>query len=145
MFLGLLSGLVNGSNQRKCVSLSNWKCKIEPSFINLYPNEYSLEFQYYPFSVKLNRCVGSCNTLNDLPNEVCVPNKTEEVSKFNMITGIDELKTLTKHISCQCKCRFDGRKWNSNLWWNNNKCWCERKKHHICEKDFIWNPATCNC
>ena len=65
MFLGLLSGLVNGSNQRKSVSLSNWKCKIEPSFINLHPNEYSLEFQYYPFSVKLNRCVGSCNTLND--------------------------------------------------------------------------------
>ena len=19
------------------------------------------------------------------------------------------------------------------------------KKHHICEKDYIWNPATCNC
>ena len=19
------------------------------------------------------------------------------------------------------------------------------KKHHICEKDFVWNPATCNC
>ena len=19
------------------------------------------------------------------------------------------------------------------------------KKHHICEKDYIWNPATCSC
>ena len=26
-----------------------------------------------------------------------------------MITGINELKTLTKHISCECKCKFDGR------------------------------------
>ena len=26
-----------------------------------------------------------------------------------MITGINELKTLTKHISCECKCRFDGK------------------------------------
>ena len=54
----------------------------------------------YPFAVKLDRCVGSCNTLNDLFNKVCVPNKTEDLylSMFNMITGINELKTLTKHI-----------------------------------------------
>ena len=25
------------------------------------------------------------------------------------------------------------------------KCWCECKKHHICEKDYVWNYATCNC
>ena len=30
--------------------------------------------------VKLNRCVGSCNTLNDLSNTVCVPNKTEDLN-----------------------------------------------------------------
>ena len=41
------------------------------------PNEYSQEFHYYPFTVKLDRCVGSCNTLNELSNKVCVPNKTE--------------------------------------------------------------------
>ena len=27
-----------------------------------------------------------------------------------MITGINELKTLAKHISCECKCKFDGIK-----------------------------------
>ena len=42
-----------------------------------------------------------------------------------MITGINESKTLTKHISCECKCRFDGRKVNSD------KCQCECKKHHV--------------
>ena len=31
-----------------------------------------------------------------------------------MITGINESKTLTKHISCKYNCKFDGRKWNSN-------------------------------
>ena len=31
-----------------------------------------------------------------------------------MITDIDELKTLTKHISCKCKRRFDGKKYKSN-------------------------------
>ena len=64
---------------------------------------------------------------------------------FNMITGINESKTLTKHISCECKCKFAGRKCNINQKWNNDKCWCECKKHHICEKDYIWNPAKCSC
>ena len=31
-----------------------------------------------------------------------------------------------------------------NQKWNNDKCWCESKKCHAREKDYIWNPATCN-
>ena len=62
-----------------------------------------------------------------------------------MIAGINESKTLTKHISCKCKCKFDGRKCNSNQKRNNDKYRCEFKKHNICEKDYIWNPATCCC
>ena len=61
-----------------------------------------------------------------------------------MIIGINESKTLTKQISWQCKCKFDGTKCRSNQWWNNNKCQCDCNKHHICEKDYVWNPATCN-
>ena len=61
-----------------------------------------------------------------------------------MITVINESKTLTKHMSCECKCRFDVRKCNSDQWWNNDKCPCDCKKGHVCEKDYVWNPATCN-
>ena len=134
MFIGLLTGLVNRSNHTKCVLLSDHKCMIQISLINLHPNEYSQELHYYPFAVKLDRCVRICNTLNDLFNKICVPNKTEELklSTFNMNTGINESKKLTKHILCECKCKFDGRKCNSNQKWNNDKCWCECKKHHIC-------------
>ena len=39
-----------------------------------------------------------------------------------MITGINESKTLTKHISCECKCKFDGRICKSDQWWNNKRC-----------------------
>ena len=119
IFIGLLTGTVNASNHKKCVLLGNQKCEIEPTLINLQPNQYSQELHYYPFALKLDRCVGSCNTLNDLANEVCV---TEDLnlSVFNMITGINESKT--NHISCEWKCKFDGRKCNSNQWWNNNKC-----------------------
>ena len=91
--------------------------------INLNPNEYSQEFHYYRFAVKFNKCVGICNSMNDLSNEVCIPNKTEDlnVRVFNMITGINESKTLIKHMSCECKCKFDGTKCNSNQMWNNDK------------------------
>ena len=61
-----------------------------------------------------------------------------------MITGINESKTLTKHISWACKYTFDGMKCNLNHWWNSDKCRCECKKHNLCENYYIWNPATCS-
>ena len=60
-----------------------------------------------------------------------------------MMTGINEPKTLIKHISCECKYKFDGRKYNSNQCWNNDKRQCEYKKPYMCKKDYIQNPATC--
>ena len=94
-------------------------------WFNLLLLVYILEFHYYPFAIKLDRCVGSCNTLIDLSDKVCVPNITEDLNLnvFDMITGISESKTLTKHISSKCQWKFDGRKCNSDQWWNNNKCW----------------------
>ena len=41
-----------------------------------------------------------------------------------MITGVNESKKLIKHISCECNCKFDETKSNSNQWWNNDKCRC---------------------
>ena len=40
IFIGILTGLVNGSNHTKCVSLSRQKCMTQPTLINLHPNEY---------------------------------------------------------------------------------------------------------
>ena len=51
---------------------------IQLTLIDLHSNECSQELHYYPFVVKLDRCVRSCNTLNDLSDKVCVPNKTED-------------------------------------------------------------------
>ena len=81
MFIGLLTSLVTPSNHKKHVSLSNQKCEIQPTFINLHPNEYSQAFHHYLFTVKLDKSVGSCNTPNDLSNKVCVSKKTRFKSK----------------------------------------------------------------
>ena len=50
-----------------------------------------------------------CNPVYDLYNKVSAPNKAEDLNlnMFNIITGIKESKTLTKHILCECKCRFN--------------------------------------
>ena len=122
IFIRLLTSIGNASNHTKCVSFSNQKCTTQPTLINLHPNEYTEALGYYPFTVNLNRCVRSCNTLNDLSSKVCVPNETEDLNLgvFNITAGINESKALTKHIPCQCKCKFDGRKYNSNQKWNND-------------------------
>ena len=39
VFIGLLTGLVTGSNHTKCVSLSNQKVMIPPTLINFHPKE----------------------------------------------------------------------------------------------------------
>ena len=134
MFIGLLTGIVSANNHAKFVSLSDEKCTTQPSVINLHLNEYTQGLHYCSFAVNLLRCVGSCNTLNELPNKVCVANKTEylNLSDLNMITEINDSKTLTKHSPCECKCKFDGRKCNSNQKWNNDKYQCEcQKTSHI--------------
>ena len=122
IFIKLLSGIVNASTHTKYVFLSNQKCGIQPTLINLHPNEYSQELDYYPFAVKLDKCAGNCNTLNYLSKIACVSNKTEyfSIHDFNMIKEKNESKILTKYIACEWKCRFDGKKYISDLSWNND-------------------------
>ena len=109
MFIVLLTSKVTASNHTIYVSLSYQKCITQPILINLHPNEYGQEFQYYPFVVKLDRCAGSCNVLKDFSSKVCVLNKMKDLNLcvFIMITGIKESKKA-KYISCKRKCSFDG-------------------------------------
>ena len=105
-FIELSTSIVHAYSHTKCVSLSNQKYKTQPTLTDLHPNEYTQGLWYYPFAAKLNKFVGSYNTLNDLSNKVCVPNETENlnVSVFNKISGINESKTLTKYTSYDWKC-----------------------------------------
>ena len=34
-------------------------------------------------------------------------NRRFKSSVFNIVAGINQSKTLTKHISCECKCKSD--------------------------------------
>ena len=93
----MLTNIGTASERRKCVPLGNLKCKIQSTLINLHLNKYNQVLQYYPFVVKLDKCIWSCSTLNDLSNKVCIPNKTEDLNihVFNMITNKKWIKILT--------------------------------------------------
>ena len=44
-----------------CVSINNQECKVRPKIIDVSSNNPI----FYPFSVKINRCSGNCNSIND--------------------------------------------------------------------------------
>ena len=66
--------------------------------MNTLKNYFKNTLKDYPFAVKLDISVVNCNTINDLSNKVCVPNKTEDLNihVFNMITGKNQSNILTK-------------------------------------------------
>ena len=77
-------------------------------------------------------------------NKVYVPNKAEDLNLYvcNMITEINESQTLIKHIPCKCKCKFDGRKCNSNHKWNKDNCWYEHGDLHGMSVNILENMCT---
>ena len=48
-------------NSLECASRNNQECKIRTEIININTNE----LLFYPYSIKINRCKDSCNTIND--------------------------------------------------------------------------------
>ena len=86
---------------------------IRPIFIDVNP----VEFNYYQFMISLHKFNGNCNAVDDLYTKMSVLSETEgiiNIKVFNMITKINEAKTLVKHISCDCKCKFNSTTCNSN-------------------------------
>ena len=76
MFIVLLTRIVHASSHTKCVSINN-QCETQPTLINLHPIKTVMNYTIiHPFEVKL----GSCNTLNDLSNKLCVQHKTEDLN-----------------------------------------------------------------
>ena len=70
-------------NFLECVSMNNQECKIRSEIINVNTNEPV----FYPYSITINKCKGSCNTINDPYAKLCVPDtfKNIYVKVFNLM------------------------------------------------------------
>ena len=62
----------------ECISIKNQQCKVRPKIVDVSSNNPI----FYPFSVKVNRCSGNCNNINNLYARICVP---DIVKNFNVI------------------------------------------------------------
>ena len=69
-FLGLtiLTSFTNVSSL-SCISLNNQECKARPEIINVNSNNPV----FYPFSIKISKCSGNCNNINNPYAKICVP------------------------------------------------------------------------
>ena len=130
----------------KCYSLANQECKIRPKIISVN-NEEPI---FYPYKIKMNRSVGSYNTIDDPYRKTCFANDTENIGLkvFNLLSQNNETINIEKRKSCGCKCRVNKDACNNKQMWNKDTCKCEHKEintKEVCDSGFIWNPSVCIC
>ena len=63
----------------ECMSVVNQKCMSRPKIIDINANEPV----FYPYSIKVNKCGGSCNNINDPFSKLCVPDITKNINSKN--------------------------------------------------------------
>ena len=70
-------------NSLEHVSMNNQERKIRPEIISVNTNEHV----FYPYSITIYKCKGSCNTINDPYAKLCVPDtiKNINVKVFNLM------------------------------------------------------------
>ena len=54
----------------ECVSVVNQKCILRPKILDV--NEGVGEALFYPYNAQVNKCSGSCNTLDNPRAKLCV-------------------------------------------------------------------------
>ena len=68
-------------NSLECVSMNNQECKARTKIIDINTNEA----MFYPFSIKVKKCGGSGNGINDPYAKLCVP---DIIKKINVKVSI---------------------------------------------------------
>ena len=134
-------------NSLEFISMNNQECKATPKIINVRNNEPV----FYPYSIRVNKCSGSCRNINDPYAKLCVPDiiKNINVKVFNLMLRIDETRQIIWHETCKCVCRLTSALCNNRQIWNKDKCRCDCKEDlinkRVCDKGYIWNPSHCAC
>ena len=117
-------------NSLDCVSMNNQECKARIKMIDVNNNEPV----FYPYSIKVNKCIGSCNNINDPYAKLCVSDivKNINVKVFNLISRINETRHTIWYETCKFICRLSASICNNKQRWNEDKYRCE------CREDLIY-------
>ena len=120
------------------ISMNNQLCKAGPEIVNVNSNNPI----FYPFSIKISKCSGSCNNINDPYSKICVPDiiKNLNVKVFNLTSRTNETRHIEWYETCKCKFRLDTIVYNNKQSWNKDKCRCECKElidKAVCDIGYI--------
>ena len=79
-------------NALECLTVINQKFMPRPKILDV--NESVDEALFYPYNVLVNKCSGSCNTLDDPMSKICVPNiiKNVNLKVYNFLMRLNETR-----------------------------------------------------
>ena len=136
-------------NALEGLSVINQKCMPRPKILDV--NEGVGEALFYPYNVLVNKCSGSCNTLEDPMARLCVPNIIKDINMkvYNLLMLLNETRNVLWHESCKCVCKLNSSVCNSKQIWSSGTCSCDCNEDFAgiinCTKGYTWNPSTCTC
>ena len=83
----------------ECVSVINQKCRSRPKIIQTNLDEPV----FYPLSIKINKCGGDCNNINDPMTKLCVSDvvKNMNIKVFNLLARINETRKIIWQETCK--------------------------------------------
>ena len=78
----------------ECVSVVNQKCLPRPKILNV--NEGIGEALFYPYNVQVNKCSGSCDTLDNPMSKISVPKiiKNVNMKVYNFLMRLNETRNV---------------------------------------------------
>ena len=140
----LFNSLLN-VNPLECIAMKNRECKVRSEIVNVNSNNP----MFYPLSVKINKCSGNFNNINNPYARICVPDIIKDLNfkVFNLMSRTNETRSIKWHESCKCICRLEKIICNKQRW-NKDKCRIECKElidKSVCEKGYTRNPSNCEC
>ena len=136
-------------NTLECLPLINRECMTRPQILNV--NEGIGEALFYPCNVLVNKCSGSCDTLDNPMSKICVPKiiKNINMKVYNFLMRLNETRNILWHESCKCVCRLNSSVCNNKQIWNSDTCRCDCNEDFAgiinCAKGCTWNPSICKC
>ena len=75
------------------MSLNNDPCIISLTLIDLN----SIELNYYPFTISIDKCSGSFNVVDDVSTKICVPSETKDANVNKVFSMITRMNDKQKH------------------------------------------------
>ena len=110
-----------------------------------------VKLYFIHYNVLVNKCSGSCNTLDNPMTKLCVPNVIKRVNMqvYNFLMMLNETRNVLWHESCKCIYKLNSSVCNNKQIWNGDTCRCDCNEDFVgiinCTKGYTRNPSTWEC